>query len=235
MQYHLNVNYTIQEWDPKKDYPANEYIQVYFRLNQKVYEWGRGWTGIMSKEDYYNAVEAFFRSIGFIILSSRWGADCPTAYKGKEHIYLHPMDFSGVVLKTSVGKIAEALESTDKNLFDCRFVDLYHTIYDIGEYEYTAYLDGQCEKIDNLLLEAATTKRSNLYKNRWDVINSVAGEVALHRIDKTENYELCQDTQSFVRGRIVALQKKGYIIVGMENDHIRAANKTEMKKLLRTA
>lgn len=235
MYYHLNVNYTIKDWDPKKDYPANEYIQVYFRLNQRVYEWGRGWTGIISDTDYYNAVEDFFRSIGFEILPGRSSGVCPTAFRGKEHIYLHPMDFSGVVLKTSVEEIAEAMQSVDKSLFSCDYVDLYHTIYDMGEHEYIAYLNGQSAKIDNLLLEAAATKRSNLFKDRWDIINYVAGEVALHRIDKTENHEPCKDTQFFVRSRIVALQKKGYIIVGMENDHIRAANKTELKKILKTA
>jgi len=235
MKYHLNIDYEVKDWNPDGAYPDNEYVQVYFRLDQRVYAWGQGWTGAVPEDTFYEVAEACFCTVGFKILPGRSSGVCPTAYRGKEHVYLHPMQFSGVVRKTSVKVIAEALQGVDKSIFSCNLVDLYHTVYDMGDYEYAEYLDGQNENIDNMLTALAETKRRDYYKNRWDIIEHVAGEIMLHRIDKTENHEPCSNAKMHVRERVAALIKEGYLIVGLDNDHIRAANKTERKTLSKTA
>lgn len=134
-------------WNPDKDY-GNEYVNVYFRMETKGYEYPSFSFTEEDRKDFDLELEAVFTSLGWKCEEGAYGGSCATWYKEKQHLYLHPQNFSGEVLKNEVKQIAEALEK--HNTFYLRWVDLYETVYDMTDQEYEEILSAKDEDIKNL-------------------------------------------------------------------------------------
>ena len=91
---------------------------------------------------------------------------CATWTKGKSHLYLHPQDFSGEVLKNEIKAVAEAIEK--RNSFYLRWVELYDTVYDISDDEYENYLKTKDDEIRKALFYKCATTRTSKYFNAFD-------------------------------------------------------------------
>lgn len=252
MKYHLNYtgepeygedHKLTNNWNPNAEYADKEYIKVHFRIETKLYHFndGFGRYGEDSRERkaeaFYSEAQKALESIGFVVSQSWLGGSCPRAIREKEELYLHPMDFSGDLKKSSVGEVGNALEKVSAEVFKVSWVDLYETVYDMTSREYEDYLRSKEKEIEKMLMEIARTKRSNLYKNIYDVKECVTDKVRLNRVGRPE-LAGCPggQTDRFVMDCMESLVNRGYMKKGpWHDDLIRTANKTEMKSLAKIA
>ena len=167
------------------------------------------------------------KSLGWEIDDSSF---CMTIRKGKAHLYLHPQDFSGIVLKNDIKRIAEALD--DRGTFTIRWVDIYETVYDISDEEYNAYLETRHNELRKLLFECCKTKRTNRYWFRHDIIDGLGRKFRLPLVDCRSVYDSNSQADEFINRVIDELEKEGYLVTISQNgfDYVRSLNKTELKK-----
>lgn len=217
-------------WNPDEDY-GNKYVNVYFRMETKGY----GYPSFSFTEEDRKAFDLelteVFTSLGWKCEEEAHGGSCATWYKGKQHLYLHPQDFSGEVLKNEVKQIAEVLEK--RNTFYLRWVDLYETVYDMTDQEYEEILSQKDEDIKKTLLENSKTTRTSKYYYAFDVARSLANKFRLSRIGDNDgrNYGTGQ-TIKHILDVVQRLIDEGYLVSAVKNDSllIRTINKTEQKQ-----
>lgn len=217
-------------WNPDKDY-GNEYVNVHFRMETKGY----GYPSFSFLEEdrkvFNSELAEVFTSLGWKCEEKAYRGSCATWYKGKQHLYLHPQDFSGEVLKNEVKQIAEALEK--RNTFYLRWVDLYETVYDMTDQEYEEILSAKDEDIKKSLLEKSKTTRISKYYYAFDVARSLANKFRLSRIgDNDGRNSGTGQTINHILGVAQRLIDEGYLVSAVKNNVllIRTINKTEQKQ-----
>lgn len=211
-------------WNPDKDY-GNEYVNVHFRIETKGY----GYPSFSFTEEDESAFDMelveVFTSLGWKCEKESYNGRCAVWYKGKQHLYLHPQDFSGEVLKNEVKQIAEALEK--RNTFYLRWVDLYETVYDMTDQEYEEVLSAKDEDIKKNIIGSCKTTRTNKYCFSGDVVRHFAGKYGIKRIGK----EKCSGIVMEHMGNLIkSLIEEGYLVSARDNELIRTINKTEQKQ-----
>jgi hypothetical protein len=156
------------------------YRHVYFRI-ESGYVWSKGHTPEQS-EAFHKEIDEIFLSDGWEIQKSKGSAGCETAVKGKEQLYLHPMDLSGVVLEENIPHIESLL--SDRETFKHRMTDVYEQVFDISKDEYLQMLKDKEEYIKQDILTACTTPRRNLFITQvHSIINKVLNKYRIKRID----------------------------------------------------
>lgn len=217
-------------WNPDEDY-GNEYIKVYFRMETKGYSYSSFSFTEEDRKAFDSELAEVFTSLGWKCEEEAYSGSCATWYKGKQHLYLHPQDFSGEVLKNEVKQIAEALEK--RNSFYLRWVDLYKTVYDMTDQEYEKFLFQKDEDIKKSVLESSKTTRRSKYFYAFDIARWLANKFRLSRIGDNDgrNYGTGQ-TINHILEVIQTLIKEGYLVSAVKNDTllIRTINKTEQKQ-----
>lgn len=217
-------------WNPDKDY-GREYVNVYFRMGTKGY----GYPSFSFSEEDRKAFDTelldVFTSLGWKCKEEAYSGSCSTWINGKQHLYLHPQNFSGEVLKNEVKQIAKALEK--HNTFYLRWVDLYETVYDMTDQEYEEILSQKNEDIKKSLLECSKTTRKSKYYYAFDVARGLANKFRLTRIGDNDgkNYGT-EQTVNYILGVVQCLIDEGYLVSAVKNDTllIRTINKTEQKQ-----
>ena len=241
IKYHDNMNpprfgpdYTLSDnWNPDADY-GNEYVEVHFRIHAPAYYQGAylGFTP-EQRDSFFSEATAVFQSFGWNVIASDISGGCPEAARGKEHLYLHPQDFSGEMLKREVKPVAEALAQHES--FHLEWVDLYKTVYDMTDEAYFAYLRGQNEKIRAEILSESQTTRRYCFFRGYDVACAVASKVKLIRVGEEDGrYSRgAGKTANYVVSLIPGLVKEGYLVSAVAKDGsrmIRTINKTEQRQ-----
>ena len=241
IKYHDNMtppkygpDHTVSNnWNPDADY-GNDYVHVYFRINAPAYYRGANLGFSPEEHDrFYQEVGTVFRSLGWDTTSPGKGHGCMDANKGKAHLYLHPQEFSGEMLKREVRALAEALEKHDS--FSLELVDLYQTAYDMTDEDYYAYLRRQTERIRAEILAESQTARRSLFYRDYSIACTVASKVKLRRVgeDDGEYSGGAGKTANFVVGLIPQLINEGYLVSITDRDGsrmIRTINKTEQRQ-----
>lgn len=166
-------------WNPEADY-GNEYVNIYFRIEAFGYSYPSFNFTEEEEKAFYSEVKAALLPLGWELEIDMEEWHCEYIKKGKQHLYLHPQNFSGEVLKNEVKQIAEALQK--HNTFYLRWVDLYDTVYDISDSEYEEYLIGKEAEIRKALFNNFTTTRTNKFFYVFDVCRSLADKFRLRRI-----------------------------------------------------
>lgn len=216
-------------WNPNGGYPEDEYIKVYFRIETPSYYRGTAGVGFDSEKERC----AFYGSAAKALAAGGWTVDDTTdAEKGKAHLYIHPQNISGTVLKNDVGAIAELLRVN--GVFSLSWVDVYETVYDFDDKEYEARLKESEEKIRGLLLKHGVTKRRDTFHTVDSLTVAVADSVRLLRVGKTDGcgYNVDRVACAYVRSVLTQLVKEGYMIEVRSEDRalVRTINKTEQKQ-----
>lgn len=153
-------------WDPNVDY-GNEYANVYFRIDTPSYDAvNSGWKAD-GKESVAKEIDRLFTSLGWECKEPGLNGVCATYTKGKSHLYMHPQNYSGEMLKSEIKSVAEALETA--KTFSLRWVELYDTVYDITDDEYEEYLKSRDKEIHKSLFETCATTRKNKYFYASDI------------------------------------------------------------------
>ncbi len=161
------------------------YRQVYFRIDSR-YVYGEGWAD--DKEAaaaFHNEARRLFQSAGWAIQASPISSGCDTAIKGQQELYLHPMNFSGVILEEEIPGIESLLAQA--TTFQCRGIDCYEKYLELSDEDYWALLETQKDEIAAAILERYRTKRRNLYKV-GEAATGIAQRFTVHRLcDKEGN------------------------------------------------
>lgn len=217
-------------WDRAADY-GGEYVNAHFRIHTPSYDPGKRW-----EEENIAQFDAESRAalekLGWTVTESRHSGSCATVRKDKSHLYLHPQDFSGEVLKAEVVSIAESLAGAEA--FSLQWVDLYETAYDMTDTEYFAYLDGQEKRIRAEVLKVSkTTRRTRFYRDH-DIACHVAGIVRLRRVGEDDGrYGGAGKTANHIVGVIDKLIDEGLLATAVSRNGsrlIRAVSRTEQKE-----
>lgn len=238
IKYHQNgigneygADHTLtNNWNPDCDY-GNEYVNVHFRIETKGYDYPSFCFTEEDKKAFDTELVKVFTTLGWECENETYNGSCSTWTNGKSHLYLHPQDFSGEVLKNEVKQIAEALEKN--NTFYLEWVDLYKTVYEISDSDYEKYLDGKKGEIRKKLFENSATTRTTKYYYAFDVARQIAGMVRLNRlgINDGRNYGSGQ-TIDYILKVAEEMIAEGYLKYFEKNrqKYIRSLNKTEQKK-----
>ena len=100
--------------------------KVFFRLNSP-YVWGEG----MSESSYEafkkEALEILKKLDFHIAQDGSKSFSCPEGVKGEENLYMHPMDFSGILSEENYLKAKQIIEfaALESSIFSIRTIDVY--------------------------------------------------------------------------------------------------------------
>lgn len=164
------THYLCKAFEYTDEGDPNEYIKTYFRIDSG-YQWGSG----MSQESHKAFVyenRLIFEDLGFKILPGNRNAS-DIAYRGHEYLYLHPMNFSGYILKDSISEITEAISKATR--YTLRQVDTYETIRFYNPEEFEDELLDREPEIRMCILNSFKTKRKDLYVPEYIISNIKSG------------------------------------------------------------
>ena len=237
IKYHDNLNgiqygadhKLTDNWNPDGEY-GNEYCEGHFRIECPSYMQGKYPCNFDDDKDrvsFRKEVRTIMEDLGWHFSNDY---DCePT--KEKSHLYIHPQDISGEMLKKEVRQLAEAFENNQT--FYLRWVDIYDTVLDITDEEYNTYLETKKDEIIKIVLKNSVTKRTNKYFYIYNVAKIVADKIRLIRIGDNDgrNYGVGY-TAKYIIEVIDGLIKDGYLVKAEQNNntYIRTINKTEQKQ-----
>ena len=221
---------------------AGKYSDTHFRISKNGYDSsGRTEWEENTRIAYENEVNAILGANGWTVHKSERGGVSSTATKDRNFLYLHPQDFSGVCENAEREKLVEAFKNAET--FACTTIDVYREIFDMTDEELTNTLENARETIENELLEAFTTKRSNLYISAIGSFGAdgnvgkrhsvkrlaIEGENSQHGVDRrTEG--ICA---AFASDVFKSLVDSGKIVSSKTKNGIgyRSANKKELEQL----
>lgn len=158
------------------------YRQVYFRI-KSGYAASGGWAGDYAAEQFRDETRSLFEEAGWALQPGGNGA-CDTVTKGKQELYLHPMNFSGVIREESIPDLEALMRGAHS--FQCYATDCYEEYLDMSNDEYLEFLESKREEIVSRLLEVCRTKRRNLFRT-GPVAGSVADCFSVHRLCDKQN------------------------------------------------
>lgn len=217
-------------WNPDGDY-GNEYASVHFRINTPSYDAMNGWK-IDERKVVGKEIDEIFTRLGWECKESGCSGICATYVKGKSHLYMHPQDYSGEVLKSEIKSVAEAIEK--RETFSLRWVDLYDTVYDIPDDEYEEYLKGRDAEIRKALFKTCVTTRKNKYCYAFDVCRSLANHFGLRRVGLNDGRNLGSGQTINHIMKVIDDMAAANLLFVIEKDGtklVRTPNKTEQKLL----
>lgn len=156
------------------------YRKVYFRIRSK-YAYGSGWAGDAEADNAFREESRrLFQEGGWTIQPGRADrGECDIAVKGQQDLYLHPMNFSGVVSEDEIPEIEAMLERA--STFRCDGTDRYEEYLDLSDEEYWALLESRKDEIVAAILERYKTKRKNMYKV-GEAAMGIANQFTVHRL-----------------------------------------------------
>lgn len=237
IKYHQNgvgreygADHTLtNNWNPDTDY-GNEYVNVYFRIDTPSYDYNCGFSSDDDRQKWHKEVSELIKSFGIF---EGCGYDIENIKDKQAHLYAHPQDISGVILKNDVKKVAEAISKM--KLSSIRWVDLYETVYVISDEEYEKYLSGRDEEIRKALFDSCHTTRTTKYYSAFDVCRDLAGMFRLNRLGLNDgrNYGGGQ-TINHIMKIIDEMATTGLLVIAKGKDDlklVRSINKTEQKRL----
>jgi len=220
------------------------YSDTHFRIGKNGYD-GSGRTAWEEsvKNAYQIEVNDILTAQGWTIVESDRTSTSPTAIKGKNFLYLHPQDFSGVCENTERENLFKAFQNA--KTFSCQTVDVYREIHDMTDEQLTEKLNSEREIIEKELLEALTTKRSNLYitdVGYFGVCGNVAKQHSVKRlaIEGKKSFHGEDDTTdgictTFVSDIFKSLVNEGKIVSSntRHGTGYRTANKKELENAIK--
>ena len=98
-----------------------EYRKVYFRIRSR-YQFDSGWPAETDAAKFHEESRSLFQSAGWD-LQPGGDSTSDTVIKGQQELYLHPMNFSGIIEMDEIPAIQELLK--DAKSFRCYGFDCY--------------------------------------------------------------------------------------------------------------
>lgn len=104
-----------------------EYRKVYFRIRSR-YQFDSGWPAETDAAKFHEESRSLFQSVGWD-LQPGGDSTSDTVTKGWQELYLHPMNFSGIIEMDEIPAIQELLK--DAKSFCCYGFDCYERYWDM--------------------------------------------------------------------------------------------------------
>ena len=156
-----------------------EYRSTYFRIRSR-YQFDSGWPDEGTERAFREESRRLFQTAGWELHPAREGSSSSdTVTKGQQDLYLHPMNFSGIIRTDEIPRLQALLEGAQT--FQCQGVDCYERYWELTDAEYLAQLESKREEITQAILERYQTKRKNLYVTGSAVL-SIAKKFSVHRL-----------------------------------------------------
>lgn len=202
--------------------------KVHFRIDSD-YKWSVGFSSDTEAQRFHQEAAALFCSAGWKIEPGERDCISDTAVKEMQNLYLHPMDFSGVIDEEEIPHI-EALLATAQS-FHCRGTDLYGEFLDMSDDAYLEHLESKRSEITAALLQRYRTRRRNLYYSSEAALG-IADRFSVNRLCDQEGrhnkaYLFVADLveELISQGKLVTAQKNGaqFIRTAMKVDKNRTA------------
>jgi len=197
---------------------SKEYIKTYFRINCG-YEMRRG----MDEQKYEllkYEIKNIFEPLGFKICQGEIYGSSDTAYRNKESLYLHPMNFSGYILEPTINEIEAAIKASGLNLTG---IDTYEILYD----EDADFLQSQLQAAKNEIREEIFDNYKTTRKAHYVMKGFSTDKVTTKLFDKGLNNKIYGEFISDLRNEMV---KQGLLIEAkLHPGYYRSLNKTELK------
>ena len=208
------------------------YQKMYFTIRGS-YEYGPGFPDDNAADAFRTEIENLFRSAGWEVRPGVGHGDCARAFRGKESLYLHPMEISGVILRESAPDI-EALLSQAKTFRHCQTYGMAEYV-EMSDGEYREYLESRKEEIQAAILERFKTKRRNLFRV-GDQSEAIARPFLLRRME-TRNTRDEDMSVAYVRNLIEKMIADGRLTVSQTRygRGIRTAGAVKASKKARNA
>ena len=189
-----------------------EYQSTYFRIRSQ-YQFDSGWPDEGAERAFREESRALFQSAGWELHPARADSrSSDTVTKGQQELYLHPMNFSGVIQTDEIPRLQVLLEGA--HTFQCQGVDCYERYWDLTDAAYLERLEAQREEIIEAILERYQTKRKNLYVT-GPAERSIVKQFSVHRLcDKDGKNNLANRyvgelvEQLIQEGQLVAAETK---------------------------
>lgn len=184
-----------------------EYREVYFRIRSS-YQYDSGWPDEGVERAFREESRRLFQTAGWELHPAREGSSSSdTVTKGQQDLYLHPMNFSGVIQTDEIPRLQELLEGAQT--FQCQGVDCYERYWELTDEEYLAQLESKRGEIMQAILDRYQTKRRNLYVTGPAAL-SIAKKFSVHRLcDKDGNRNLANQ---FVEELVEQLIRDGHLV-----------------------
>ena len=201
------------------------YQKVYFYIDS-LYEWGKGFPSRSARIAFHEEAKRLFRRAGWEIVPGSNSAESDTAVKDKQALYLHPMEFSGVILAEEIPAIRNMLAAARN--FQLRNIGRFGTYQDLSDEDYIAYLDSRkTEIIDDILRHYKTRRRDLFYT--CDMSESIGREYRIPRVGHEDQYG--DSAFHYVRQLIDELIADGRLRTGNTKygQGIRTALQSELK------
>ena len=136
------------------------YQDMYFTIHGS-YDFETGFPNPQAAEDFERECRDLFHSAGWEYKPGNQNGSSARAVCGKQELYLHPIQFSGIILQESVPEIEALLAQATtfrhiQTYGDAEYVEM-------SDEEYQAHLDSRREDIQKAILERFKTKRRNLF------------------------------------------------------------------------
>ena len=131
---------------------------VYFRLNQTIYVWGKGW--VISEDariEWHKQIAQLLELCKFNIKVPKQSMYCYEGFNcDGESLYMHPMDFSGYIHKDNIAKFEAIVRAFESKYWTVRGVDAYAMDTDDKHIETNKAKNAEIEiaKKENVLTEA---------------------------------------------------------------------------------
>ena len=211
-------------------------LNVYFRL-ESGYVWGGDHPGMSEeKEDaFFAEIRQLFTGAGYELKSNEY-TECPDIVKEYTDLYCHPMDISGYCEESRIPEIEAILAKG--TTFSHRCTDTYGQVYPYNrEQEIEYYRQTYRDHIENSLLSLFTTKRSNLYKCKKEIIERIANQNRINTVKHTIGISYGDPCETYVKEVYKELVDKNVLIESEKHldDGIiklcRSANAKELRAL----
>lgn len=209
-----------KEWT---DNGNGKFAKVHFHIDTIGFDSASGY---FSDEKNRNT---FQNEIAEII--KRFDAVEESGYKQtKENLYAHPSVVSGIIAKSKIKAIAEAINNSSTMKFRFAYVGEEYSI--IPDDEYVEILNGKRQAMAVDIVEKCATKRTNQFYNIRDIAKSVMEKFKENRLDKREDINTFGMTFRYAVKIIQQLVENGFLAHVEQNGeyYIRSFNKTEQKK-----
>ena len=165
------------------------YKQTYFKIICGEYRLD-GWRSAAGAAAFTAETLRLFTDAGWTAVKDGGGGACNRVRKGKQELYLHPLQFVGVVREEEVQEI-EAMLSWAKT-FCFWGTNTQYEYLELSDEEYLAWLDAQRSQIEAALLECYESKRKGVYISA-DQGTHIVWQFTLHRFsDKWDSREMAK-------------------------------------------
>lgn len=200
-----------------------EYREVYFRIHSS-YRYDSGWPDKGVEHAFRDETRTLFQSAGWELHPAREdSSSSDIVTKGQQDLYLHPMNFSGVIQTDEIPRLQALLEGA--HTFQCQGVDCYERYWDFTDAAYLERLEAQREEIIEAILERYQTKRKTGPAER-----SIVKQFSAHRLcDKDGKNNLAN---RYVGELVEQLIQEGQLVTAETRNGrgIRTAVGTELRQ-----